>query len=228
MALEVRLRDDARLTKDLDLGLRADVCGARELEDRLIAALTLDPDEDRFVISVGSVERLTEDEAGQVTWRARIATMLADKPFGGIHVDVSPRAYELDATDLVPLPNSLDFAGIAAPTVEVIDVQRHVAEKLHGMLKVFDDRVNTRVRDLVDLVILAEHSLINAPVAVVAVRTVWEDRRDALPDVLPALPASWHDHYERLAAEHELDARTFPEGVAVVTALWTDMFPEES
>ena len=29
MALEVRLRDDARLTKDIDLGLRDDVTGAR-------------------------------------------------------------------------------------------------------------------------------------------------------------------------------------------------------
>lgn len=60
MALEVRLRDDARLTKDLDLGLRGDVTDAAQLRDRLIEAMTLDPDEDRFVIGVGSVARLTE------------------------------------------------------------------------------------------------------------------------------------------------------------------------
>jgi len=56
MALEVRLRDDARLTKDLDLGLRAEVRDGAQLEDRLIEALTVDPDRDRFLISVRSVE----------------------------------------------------------------------------------------------------------------------------------------------------------------------------
>lgn len=227
MALEVRLRDDARLTKDLDLGLRGEVLDAAQLQDRLIEAMTLDPDQDRFVINVRSVERLTEDDSGHSTWRARTAATLADKPFGGLQVDVSPRTHELDATDMMSLPSSLDFAGIAAPVAEVIDLQRHVAEKFHGMLKVFVDRVNTRVRDLVDLVILAEHGLIEAPAAAAAVRTVWAERGDGLPAVLPALPSSWLDRYERLAADQGLNAETFPEAVAVVTALWTEMFPNK-
>lgn len=42
------------------------------------------------------------------------------------------------------LPNSLEFAGIAATTVEVVDVNRHAAEKYHGMLRDFGDRENTR------------------------------------------------------------------------------------
>ena len=103
MALEVRLRDDARLTKDLDLGLRAEVHDGAQLEDRLIEALSVDPDNDRFLISVRSVERLTEDDTGRATWRAHIAAPLADKPFGGLQVDVSPRTHELEATDLVHL-----------------------------------------------------------------------------------------------------------------------------
>ncbi|HEY8788098.1 MAG TPA: nucleotidyl transferase AbiEii/AbiGii toxin family protein [Actinopolymorphaceae bacterium] len=227
MALEVRLRDDARLTKDLDLGLRAEVRDGAQLEDRLIEALTVDPDRDRFLISVRSVERLTEDDTGRATWRAHVASTLADKPFGGLQIDVSPRTHELEATDLVPLPNSLDFAGIATPVVEVIDLQRHVAEKFHGMLKVFEDRINSRVRDLVDLVILSEHGLIDTEAAATAVRTVWAERDDALHDVLPALPTSWHDRYERLAADQALEAATFAKAVAVVTALWTQMFPEK-
>ncbi|MBA2280183.1 MAG: nucleotidyl transferase AbiEii/AbiGii toxin family protein [Acidimicrobiia bacterium] len=224
MALEVRLRDDARLTKDLDLGLRAEVHDGVALEERLIEALSVDADGDRFVLSVGSVKRLMEDGDGQATWRAQIAATLADKPFGGIQVDVSPRAHELDATDLVPLPNSLEFAGIATPVVEVVDLQRHIAEKFHGMLKVFDDRVNSRVRDLVDLVILSEHGLIDAAVAATAVRAVWTERGSTPPPVLPPLPTTWPDRYERLATEHGLDAATFPDAVAVVATLWSQMF----
>lgn len=53
MALEVRLRDDARLTRDVDLGLRDDVNSASELHDRLIEMLTVDLDHD-YLMNVPS------------------------------------------------------------------------------------------------------------------------------------------------------------------------------
>ena len=43
MALEVRMPDDARTTKDLDLGLREDGIDSSDLRDRLIDALATDP-----------------------------------------------------------------------------------------------------------------------------------------------------------------------------------------
>jgi hypothetical protein len=52
---------------------------------------------------------------------------------------VSPRAHELDETDTITLPNALDFAGFATVDVEIVDVHRHAAEKLHGMLKDFGE-----------------------------------------------------------------------------------------
>jgi hypothetical protein len=47
MALEVRLPDDARLTKDIDLGLRDIVEDGEELHERLVVALAADPFADR-------------------------------------------------------------------------------------------------------------------------------------------------------------------------------------
>lgn len=140
-------------------------------------------------------------------------------------VDVSPRADELEATDQVPLPNSLEFAGISTRVVEVIDLHRHVAEKFHGMLKVLPDRENTRVRDLVDIVLLAEHGLIELPAAAAAIRIVWTQRAGVLPESLPELPSGWPGRYEALAEGLGLDAATFPQAVVVVSALWTTMFP---
>ena len=90
MALEVRLRDDARLTKDIDMGLRSAISEAGELQERLVEAMSADPFTDRFVITVGPVSRLMEDGAGHVTWRAKVAAKLAGRPFGGVQLDVSP------------------------------------------------------------------------------------------------------------------------------------------
>ena len=225
MALEVRLRDEARLTKDLDLGLRAEVVDVVDLEERLIEALSSDPAGDRFVLSVGSVRRMAHDDGGRSTWRAQVAATLAGTMFGGLQIDVSARADELDSTDLMTLPNSMEFAGIESPQVEVVDLQRHVAEKFHGMLKVFEDRINTRVRDLIDLVLLAERGLIQPALAAVAVRAVWEERGDRLPAALPELSSTWDKRYAQLASDLDLDARTLPKAIVVVTTLWSDMFP---
>jgi predicted nucleotidyltransferase component of viral defense system len=228
MALEVRLRDDARLTKDIDLGLRDDVMDAEELRERLIDAFEIDVDGDKFTLIPGPVKQLTEDDGGRLTWRVKVAAELAGRPFGGVQVDISPRADELASTDLVPLPNSLDFAGVVAPLVEIIDVNRHAAEKFHGMLRDYGDRENTRVRDLVDLVILAEHELVEPSALAAAVRLVWSERNGVSPPAtLPPLPPSWRGRYERLVAEHKVQARSFPAAVSTVVATWAEMFPTE-
>lgn len=227
MALEVRLRDDARLTKDLDLGLRADLVDVVDLEERLIGALSVELAGDRFVLTVSSVRRMAEDDGGRSTWRAQVSATLAGTMFGGLQIDVSARADELDSTDLMTIPNSMEFAGIESPQVEVVDLQRHVAEKFHGMLKVFDDRINTRVRDLIDLVLLDERGLIHPALAAAAVRAVWDERGDRLPAVLPELSGTWDKRYEQLASDLNLDARILPAAIAVVTTLWSEMFPQK-
>jgi hypothetical protein len=226
MAIEVRLSDEARLTKDLDLGLRDDVASGEELRDRLIEALSEDLDDGGFVLTVGPARQLMGDAVGVLTWRVSVAAHLADKPFHTIQVDISPRQHELDATDFISMSNSLDFAGVPAPAVEVIDVARHAAEKFHGMLREFGDRENSRVRDLADLVILSEHSLIDPAACGQATRKVWAERDGGPPPpTLPSLPTTWPVGYERLAADQGLDARTFQEAVIVVTELWSQMFP---
>jgi hypothetical protein len=228
MALEVRLSDAARSTKDIDVGLRETVADAADLHDRLIGSLSADPVGDRFVVEVGEPQQLRGDGSGHVTWRVVAAATLADKPFGAIQLDVSPRAHELYQTDLLPLPNSLDFAGIPTIEVEIVDVHRHAAEKFHAMTRDYGDRENSRVRDLLDLVILIEHEMLTPSVVAIAARAVWAERNAADPPrELPPFPSSWPERYERLAEEYDVAAQNFPKAVALVRGLWPEMFPNE-
>lgn len=228
MALEVRLHDDARLTKDVDLGLRDDIDDDRDLHDRVTDALAVDLDGDGFVLTASQPVSLAADGAGHLTWRIKVAASLAGKPFGGIQLDVSPRAHELDRTDRLRLANLLDFAGVPAPVVEVVDVNRHAAEKFHAMLRDFGDRENSRVRDLVDLALLIEHDLLDTTRLAEAAAQVWAERdATAPPSSLPSLPATWPERYERLAADHNLSTSSFAAAVEAVERLWADMFPTE-
>lgn len=228
MALEVRLRDDARLTKDVDLGLRDDVDTAPGLHERLIDILATTLDQDFFVFTISPPQRLHNDGGGFPTWRAKVDAKLADKPFGRIQLDISPRTHELHDTDTLAVPNSLDFAGIPGVEVEAIDVHRHAAEKLHGMLRDFGERENTRVRDLLDLIILLEHDLLTPNLTATAVRAVWHERNGSQPPKeFPPLPDSWPDRYERIAIDHNVDIHSYPAAAARVALLWTQMFADE-
>ena len=228
MALEVRLSDAARLTKDIDVGLRDSVASPADLHERLIDALSNDPFNDRFTFEVSEPAALREDGGGHPTWRVPVAAFLAAKPFGAIKVDVSPRAHELQATDRLPLPNSLDFAGIPTTEVEIVDVHRHAAEKFHAMTRDFGDRENSRVRDLLDLVLLIENELLSPGAVADAARAVWAERDGTQPPrPLPPLPASWPARYAQLADGHDVDARTFPQAVALARSLWVQMYPNE-
>jgi hypothetical protein len=221
MALEVRLGDEARLTKDLDLGLRDEIHSAAELHERLIEALTADPDGDAFVLAAGPPKELPLDSADHLTWRVKISAALAGKTFGGLQIDISSRVHELDATDQLTLPNSLAFAGIPTTTAEVIDVHRHAAEKFQAMLRTYGDRENSRVRDLVDLVILVEHDLLNPEALRNVVDQVWGERESTgRPTTIPPLPESWPTRYEQLATDHELQTLNFADAVALINSLW--------
>lgn len=224
MALEVRIQDAARLTKDIDLGLRDEVANGTELHERLVDALTADPDGDNFVFTTEPPVRLSED--GSVTWRSKVAAQLSGRLFGGIQLDISPRPHELDATERMELPNSMDFAGIPATVVEIVDVHRHAAEKFHGMLRDFGNHENSRVRDLVDLVILIEEELVTASALAAKSAEVWNQRDGVDPPItLPVLPETWPSRYEKLAADLDLDTKSFSAAVALVDVLWAEMFP---
>lgn len=225
MALEVRLGTAARATMDVDLGLR-DTGGAGEVDtlaERIAHALST-PVEDRFVYRLVDVQALPVPGVGGLA-RARVECRLAGREFGRIQVDVVQRSHELDDTERIPLHGHLRFAGIEPPEVEVVSLTRHVAEKFHAMLRQFDDRENTRVRDLADLVILREHGLIFPAGAAAAVRWVFAERETSLPLALPPFPAGWPDRYEQIAHEHGIAASTFAQGTALIAALWHEMFP---
>jgi predicted nucleotidyltransferase component of viral defense system len=201
MALEVRLRDNARLTKDLDLGMRGDISEPAAFHDRLIESLATLETTDFFQFR-------------------RVEANLAGRAFGTLSLDVSPRAHELTATEHLTLPNSLDFAGIPECSVEVVDVHRHAAEKLHAISRQYGDRENSRVRDLVDLVLLVEHDLLDRDRLALQAGHVWAERdRTEPPDEPPALPFDWAPRYADLAALHGLPT-DITEATDVLNTVW--------
>jgi len=204
-ALEFRLRSKARATKDMDLAACPDSdedltgLAVREL---LIDALARDEDGDRFLFQVSSPVSLTVDSAGRGGWRFSIDSRLAGRSFASIRIDVVARGEEIAYTERLPLPNMLAFAGTPRRDIEAVDRRQHFAEKLHAFTRDYGDRPNTRVKDLVDLVLLIENGLEADAAAADAVRHVFTVRAaHPVPEILPSPPPTWAGIYPELAKD---------------------------
>jgi hypothetical protein len=221
MALEIRWRDRARATRDLDLATRVSASDTDGLRTALAGALAHDPHGDWFQFLLGSPRALTADTAGRAGWRYPVEARLAGREFAQVTVDVVERTEEIGGTERVPLPGALAFAGLPSTTVEIIDRNQHFAEKLHALTKTYGDRANTRTRDLVDLLMLLEDGLkptsnLHARVThVFAVRGAHE-----IPADIPDPPSEWADAYSALAADLGLHAKTVDQGMGKLRAFW--------
>ena len=102
------------------------------------------------------------------------------------------------------------------------------AEKFHAMLRDYGDRENSRVRDLVDLVVMIEHGLLVPSAVAASVVDVFAERDGQLPPAaLPLLPEGWAGRCEALIAEGETACRTFAGADQLVRQLWASMFPKQ-
>lgn len=124
-ALEFRLLDRARATKDLDLALRDGDLTGSALRDELIETLAQDVDGDGFVFRVGPPQELERDSVGRAAWRFSVEGCLAGKVYASIRLDVA----QLAATEQIELPGVLAFADIAPRKIEAVHRRQHFAEK---------------------------------------------------------------------------------------------------
>lgn len=198
-ALELRLGLRTRMTKDIDLGRADDEEAATE---HLNAATDIDLGDflDFEVRRTPALDAAVGFHAVRYTVRAD----LDGRRFEQFPVDVAfSEATPIQAEPLFGA-NSLEFADVAELQLPVVSLEQHVAEKLHAYTGAFgrDQRESTRVKDLVDLVLIGELAEMDAERLRLALATTFEQRaRQPLPNAMPSPPPSWARPYAVLARE---------------------------
>jgi predicted nucleotidyltransferase component of viral defense system len=206
-ALEVRLGDRARSTRDLDVAIGDDAVNGDDVRDALIDALSLELD-DMFEFRVSEPRNISPDEAGRPGWRFAVTASLAGRTFQDVRVDVVARPEEIgERTEQVEMPTLLGFADLETITVEAIDRRQHFAEKLHALTRDYGERPSSRVKDLADLLILIDDDLPTDESLLDAVRAVFEIRgTHPIPEQVPPPPGGWATQYKQYAEELDLTA----------------------
>jgi hypothetical protein len=99
-------------------------------------------------------------------------------------------------------PDFFGFAGIPPIEVPALPLELHVAEKLHAYSRDYGGRQSSRVKDLVDLVLIPSTAAFNAGRLRQAIdRTIVSRNTPRVPQFVPRPPETWATAYRKLASE---------------------------
>jgi len=217
-SLEVRLALAGRATMDLDMVLAEAAASALDLQDLLDEALASDLDDD-FTFSIALPRALPARDMGTPGWRVKVQASVAGQRFEQITLDVVIAPDEIvGAVQQIVVEPVIAGAGFEAATVPAVDIAQHSAEKLHAYCRVYaNDQPSSRVKDLVDLVLMIEAGLLPPDAWAARCSHVFHVRDGSLPPAgLPAPPESWRAPYEQTADDLGISAASLTDAYDLV------------
>ncbi len=202
-ALELRIKE-ARATRDIDLALREAPGKERgaPINDAIFAALETAAAtdlEDFFSFTVAPA-MMVLDGAPYGGARFPVDARLDGRSFVKFHVDVGAGDVVLGPLETTEGRDWLDFAGIPAATYPTLSREQHFSEKVHAYTMP-RSVPNTRVRDLVDMVLLVRMGLDAGKSSAAIAATFKRRNTHPVPKKLEAPPASWSAPFAELAGE---------------------------
>src|SRR5258706_12987949 len=156
---------------------------------------------DYFEFLIGKASG-NHDGAREGGSRYPVEARMDGREFARFHVDVGIGDEVLEPVDVVEGRDWLGFAGITPPSVPVISREQQFAEKLHAYSLPRGERVNTRTKDLIDMLLLIEQGNLDNRRVASAIATTFERRAThGVPRRLEPPPAEWKPTFEALAGE---------------------------
>ena len=227
-ALELRLGNMARMTNDMDLTVDLGLFDAESTSlSRLSARLREDlqkESEDKFIFFLAEGKRELPIQGGK-TFRFTVETRLDGRMFEAIKVDVGigdpliPPIEEIETSDL------LFFADIPIAKIRATSPAQHFAEKVHALTRPFDDRINTRVKDLADIMLLFNRGLPDPPIVKRCVQEVFSARAThASPSKIGDPPLTWASSYSAMAKDLKLNETTLDDATVRLNDYWKNIF----
>ncbi|MBI4352115.1 MAG: nucleotidyl transferase AbiEii/AbiGii toxin family protein [Elusimicrobia bacterium] len=202
-AMELRLHS-ARATLDVDLSFRGSPKSGIEAQTDYLQRLLADAAKadlgDFFEFEIGGVQMESD---GPLYGGARypVRSVIDGRLFVSFHVDVAVGDFIPVKLETAHEQGLLSFAGVKPSTFQMIPKEVQFAEKLHSYTMP-RPVPNSRVRDLVDMILLIQEGRISSVKAREVLQSVFNRRKShAVPVVLKPAPASWEKRFSEMATE---------------------------
>ena len=207
LALQLRLGPQARTTQDVDLLMRLD---PRHVHETLVNAAVRDLG-DWFQFEIAQAVMIAPDQIGNA-YRFNTQALLDGRAFETFHVDVGLSDPVVEAVDNLVIPSLLAFADIPPTVVPCYPLTQHIAEKVHAYTLPRPTSENSRVKDLVDILLLAGLNSLSVESLGQALLATFKARpTHPLPNRWPDPPPSWAVPFRRQATALNLKYATLAE-----------------
>lgn len=208
-ALQLRLGDRARTTKDIDVAAR-NRWTREETIAHLRAAASADLG-DWFEFEVGEPSTAATGAPGR-GFRFPIRCLLDSRQFENFHADVGYGDPVIEAPDVLIAPDLLGFAEIPPAKVRCYPLTTQIAEKLHTYTRTYASGATSRTRDVADLLLAASLQQFNSAKLRQAIEATFRARSShPVPQEMPDPPARIAASYKQLARELDLPWTTIEE-----------------
>lgn len=185
-ALQLRLGASARTTKDIDL-LVMDETQKIYPQLRNSGAIDLG---DWFTFEV--MDTIQSDPDGIGGLRYRLHSLLDGRTFERFHIDIGVGDPLLAPVEYLEIPPLLTFAGIKPTIVPCYPITQQISEKYHAFTRPHASGASSRVKDLVDMLLLAEMGELDNTTLREAIQATFDDcKTHELPPEVPLPPKDW-------------------------------------
>ena len=209
-ALELRMQN-SRATKDLDLALRDNkIFEANSSEDQSIAILELLQEKasidlhDYFTFNV-LPPTLDLDAPPYGGGRFPVESQLSGKRFIRFHVDIAVGDVWIEPHEDIEVGQELQSMGIKTQKIPIISVEQHFAEKIHAYTVPRKSGYNSRVKDLVDMILLMDKGIDRDELKTSVEKTFTKRKTHEVPTKLIAPPLEWKKPFDQMATDSKLD-----------------------
>lgn len=224
-AMELRFRPRARSTRDVDLAMLATgspPVGRMHVDEAhralLDAAQRELGDHFTFAIAPGRGDVAGAPEGGA---SFAVTASIAGRVFARFHLDVGFGDAQFGTPDPLFGEDLLGFAGVANARALAIPKAQQFAEKIHAYSHPWGDRINTRSRDLVDLVLLIERGNLDPDEVRQALAATFGRRFGRpVPSELPTPPESWSVEFPAMAAQAGLARSDVKAAFEALNGFW--------
>lgn len=222
-ALLARLGPAARATKDADATWRTNLDHFRDvLEEAVDTDLG-----DGFRFEAGAPRPMTaETEEGGL--RYPVLALLDGREFERLQLDISSVPGDHRLLEHLQLRDLLGFGGIEPPTVPVISIAQHLAEKLHAYARDYGSQDSSRPRDLYDMLVMAWSLPVpSSETLQAACRETFALRQTSWPPALPSPPSSWAAAWNTFVSDHRIPWSDLEEADEALARFWHPLLVDD-
>lgn len=229
-SFEVRYGMNARTTKDIDLALpeiSSDATTAQGTIQKLwedLQEATAHNVGDHFVIRIGAPQQEFDAPPGGGA-RFPVEALLDQRTFAKFHLDVGIGDAVLGSPEWAKSEEFFAFAGISPARFRILPVAQQFAEKVHSYTLPRKSGINSRVKDLVDLVLMLDKDAPAPDSLKPAIQATFDHRRTHdIPVTIPAAPPTWASSFTSMAQQVNLSETTIEAAVTRMNDYWKKIF----